>query len=395
MILLVSVLSLLICCSPKQEEVERIMEDGVEVAINPSEPSKITGEPSTLLIEKEFSIDTEKDKIAKFGLTDIQGFDVDSEENIYCFKPPLTQEKLVFKFDKNGKFITAFGRRGQGPGEIQFASYQRITKNDEIPIVDAHGLKLLIFDTSGNLLKETRLKLDMASQGTVIPLENGNYLIRRYEGELRGLEEGFSEEGEYLVLSLYNSDLKWLRDVDRLHISGQLLATRSPFMMPVYFWEVSDGRIYVGNSQRGYEIRIFDLKGNLEKKVRKKYNRVEFPKEIRKDIKRITENPRSSFYGRKVILPDYQPPFQCLFFTDDDGRLFLMTFEKGKKTREYIFDIFNSDGIFIGRTSLELYVERYPGKPPLYATAKNNRLYCLIQKESSYKELVIYDMSWK
>ncbi len=393
-ILLISVLSLFIFCGPKQEEVERIIEDGVEVVINHLEPYKIEGEPDTLYLDKEFSIDTERDEIVELGLTDIKGFDVDSEENIYCFNTPLSQENLVFKFDKEGKFITFFGRRGQGPGEIQYAAYQRITKNDEIPIVDAHGLKLLIYDTNGNLLNESHLTTETASKGIVIPLENGNYLISRYEGELRGINEVI-ERGYSMVLCLYDSDFNWIKDVDRIHISGQLWATRTSFMMPVYFWEVSEGKIYVGNSQKGYEIRIFDLEGNLRKKIRKKYDRVEIPKEIREDYKKIAEKPESPFYGRKVILPDYQPPFQRLFFVDDEGRLFLMTFKKSKKTREYIFDIFNSEGVFIGRIGLDAYVERFTATFPLFAKAMNNRLYCLREKENGFKEIVVYKMKWE
>ena len=381
---LICMFCFLIYCGPKQDKVERIIEDGVEVVVNHLEPYTITGEPATLALEEEFTIDTEKDEIAEIGLTDIDGFDVDSGENIYIFKPPMSQDRLVFKFDRNGTYITSFGQRGQGPGEIQYGSYQRITKNDEIPIVDAHGFKLMVFDSDGNLLKESRLTFETSPLGIVIPLENGNYLIRRLGGEKKGINEGFSEQGDSKFLSLYNSDFEWLKDVDRFHISEQLRATKSSHMMPVYFWEVSDGRVYIGNSQRDYEIRVYDLEGILLKKIKKKYNRVKFPKEIRDEFKKYN-----------LVTPEYQPPFQHLFFIDDDGRLYLMTFEKGENPNEYMFDIFNSDGIFIARKSLDIYVERFSGSFPLYATAKKNRFYCLREKSTGFKELVVYKMKWE
>lgn len=354
------------------------MEDGVEVIVNYLEPYKIKGEPSTLHLEEEFTIDTEKEEIAELGLTDIRGFDVDSEENIYIFMPPLSKENLIYKFDRDGNFITSFGRRGQGPGEIQYAYYQRITMDNEIPIVDGRGLKLLFFDKDGNLLKETRQEYDIVSGGQVIPLENGNFLIRSVE---RGNP---SDEGDSLILSIHNSEFKTIKVIDVLNLSNQLLAMRSIHMMPVFFWEVSHGKIYVANSRRGYEIRVFDLSGNLLKKIKKKYKPLKFPKEIRKQ-----------FESRNRVVPDYQPPFQRLFFTDDDGRLFIMTFEKGENPKEYVFDIFNSDGALIIRKSLDVYVERFTGKFPLYAKAKNKRLYCLREKESGYKELVVYKMNWE
>lgn len=380
-ILLILIISLFIYCGPKQDKVDRVYEDGVEVVINHLEPYKIKGEPCTLHLEEEFTIDTERDEVAEIGLTDIRGFDVDSEENIYFFKPSMSQEKLIYKFDRDGKFITSFGQRGQGPGEIQYAYYQRITMENEIPVVG--GRKLLFFDKDGNFLKETHFEFGVVSGG-ITPLGNGNFLIRNFEGQTREVGKLPPEEGDFFLLSVVNSDFKTIKVIDVLHLSRQLLAMRSTHLMPVYFWEVSDGKIYVGNSRWGYEIRVFDLNGNLLKKIKKKYRGIRFPKEIRDEFKRTDR-----------VTPDYQPPFQRLFFTVDDGRLFLMTFEKGKNPHEYMFDIFNSDGAFIARKSLDVYAERFTGNFPLYATAKNNRLYCLREKESGYKELFVYKMRWE
>jgi hypothetical protein len=79
LILLVLILSLLVCCGQEQEEVEIIIEDGVEVIINHLEPYKVKGEPSTFALEKEFVIDMERDDLAELGLTEIESFDINSE----------------------------------------------------------------------------------------------------------------------------------------------------------------------------------------------------------------------------------------------------------------------------------------------------------------------------
>ena len=382
-IYLVLILSLFLFCASKQEKVERIIEDGVEVVVNHIKPYKIKGKLASLSLEKEFSIDTESDETAGLGITDIEGFDIDSKGNIYIFIPSRIMEKLVYKFDSNGKYITSFGPRGQGPGEIQSASIFGIAKDDEIPVVDANGLKLVFFDKNGNFINETRLKFKIA-QGYVLPLENGNYLIRTLEGEFRKPSEGPPKEGVAWVLCLCDPDLNLIKYIDRLHHSGPLLAKRSPHMMPVYFWEVSDGKIFVGNSQWGYEIRVFDLNGNLIKKIRKEYKPVKFPESIIE---------QEAWLNREY--PKFLPPFQRLFFTDDDGRFFVMTFEKEKNSKKYTFDIFNADGVFIGRKNMDIYVERYTNRFPLYAVAKDHRLYCLREKESGYKELVVYRMKWE
>ncbi len=72
-----------------------------------------------------------------------------------------------------------------------------------------------------------------------------------------------------------------------------------------------------------------------------------------------------------------------------------MTFEKEKNSKKYAFDIFNADGVFIGRKNIDVYVERYTTSFPLYAAAKNHRLYCLREKENGYKELEVYTMKWE
>jgi len=373
-----------LCCNSQPIEVEKRIENGVEVIVNHLKPYKIEGESSNLSLEKELSIDTEKDEVAELGIPDIQGFDVDSDGNIYIFIPSRVRDNLIYKFDGDGTFLTSFAPRGQGPGEIQHAAYLRITENEEIPVVDTNGLKLVYFNKDGDFLRETKLPFKLTVNGYVCPLENGNYLADHIEGELRQIGEGLPKEGVQRALSLFDSDFSWIKYISLMHYSSQLLDMRSPHMLPVRSWKVSDGRIFFGTSRRGYEICVFDLNGNIIRKIKKEYKPVRFPKDLREE-----------WEGRNRAVPDVQPPFQRLFFTDDEGRLFIMTFEKGLNPNEYIFDIFNSDGVFVESVSLDAFVRRSANVLPLYATAKNKRLFCLREKENGYKELVVNKMIWE
>jgi len=53
LIYIILLLSLFFYCGPKQEKVEKIMVDGVEVFLNHLEPYKIKGDPTTFTFEKE------------------------------------------------------------------------------------------------------------------------------------------------------------------------------------------------------------------------------------------------------------------------------------------------------------------------------------------------------
>ena len=104
----------LVNCASKPVEVEKRIENGIEVVLNKLKPYTLEGELSKLDLEIEFTIDTENDEIAALGVTDIQGIDVDSEESIYIFKPALSQGDLIYIFSRDGEFTRSFLHKGQG-----------------------------------------------------------------------------------------------------------------------------------------------------------------------------------------------------------------------------------------------------------------------------------------
>jgi hypothetical protein len=368
-------------CQEKEAEVERIMEDGVEVIVNHIEPYEIKGEFSTLHLEEEFTIDTEKDDLVKIGLTDILCFDIDSEGSIYVLVRQAKKD-AIYKFDQKGNFITTFGRMGQGPGEIVNTEHLTVGPMDDIIVTDPFR-KLLTYDRDGNFKKEVALKsLDME----VWPLKNGNYLVNK-----RGIDPDSKYEEWPLILC--DSELEEIKELDRYRRFNW--RTSGKFEIPSYdlVHSISNEKIYVGNSEKGYEIREFDLKGNLEKKIRKEYQPVEVSEEFKKKTMGEFENPRLAILRDKIFFPKYYPPFQY-FFTDDGGHLFVMTNERSEIPGEYIYDIFNSEGLFISRISLGNLTGMSQWNLQ-YAKARNKRLYCLKVKENEYKELMVYRMIWK
>ena len=68
-----------------------------------------------------------------------------------------------------------------------------------------------------------------------------------------------------------------------------------------------------------------------------------------------------------------------------------MTYEKGDNEGEYMFDIFNPEGIFIGRKSLK----DFSATDHLKGKIKNDYFYCIEEKESGFQKLVVYKMLWR
>ena len=386
LVLFVVVVCLLAYCGPKQAGVERIMEDGVEVVINHLEPYKVKGEPATLRLEEEFTIDTERDEIAEVGLADIRDFDVDSEGSIYFFHGREFDRNVIHKFDKEGNFLKPLGKRGQGPGEIQFPVVMYVTDKGEIPIQDGNTQKLYVFDTEGGLIRETRIQSEEAFGNFVFyPLENGNYL--KYG-------EYFDPESQHRqhILQLCDPNFKMFKELDRCdHGKAMSFSQEKRIFTPrVFIAQISEGKIYVGHEKRGYDIWVYDSDGNLMKKIRKEYTPADVPEAYKENW--LINIGR---YKDRLVFPDKMPPFHY-FFLDDEGRLYVKTYEKGTQRDEYMHDIFNADGLFIARASMLGFGSWiYPGDSLNRGKARNGRFYCIREKDSGFKELAVYRMTWE
>lgn len=365
----------------KQGQVERFMKDGVEVIVNHLEPYEIKGEPCNLVLEEELTIDTEKDEIVELGLTDIWGFDVDSEANIYLLHLQ-SKENCIFKFNKEGNFIFSFGRKGQGPGEMQYPIFFQVI-NNELAVTDP--TKVVFFSDTGKFLKE--IPKDVNKQN-VIFLENGNYLVRE---RVRDMPDNATQHSR---LILYDSEFNEIKEIVRVTVPNPFKGDGYRAILPYFHTCVVEMEIFEGNSERGYGIHVYDLNGSLIKKIKKKYSPVPVNEEDKERILKLFERMPEEI-KKTVYFPNNFPPFQRFFFTDDEGRLFVMTYEKGKKPREFIYDIFNSDGAFIGRIGFNNYGQIGIQEVPLPALSKNGLLYYVREKDSGYKELVVYKMRWE
>lgn len=377
----------LFCCGSKQEKVEKIIEDGVEVVVNQLDPYRLKDDLSTLNLERILTIDTEDDAIAAQGVTDIYLFDVDAEGNVYILRPPTSPGDLVFKFSEDGGFMTSFAPMGQGPYEVEYPNGILTVGNDRIWILEQPKRKYLVFDLDGKGIAQKRLNMDYDD---IALLKNGTYLVSQTQ------QEDMKAKYFPIILSLYDPEFQKIRELDRFEkYWNRLIATTLQEKIVcgielIFFGKPQDERIYVGNSERGYEILVFDLEGRLLRKIRKEYSPVPVAQEYKdkylKDIESFMPE-----YAKKIYFPEHWHPFHS-FFLDDEGRLYVMTYEPGINPGEYMFDIFSKDGVFIARMSLSVH---HWGYGSLNARVRGKQLYVVQEKENGYKRLMVYRMKWE
>ncbi len=369
-------------CTPEHEKIERISEDGVEVIVNHIEPYQIKREPSTFSLEEEFVIDLESENLARIGLTEIHDFAVDSTGNIY-FSDSHSKENLIFKFDAKGNYLKSFCQKGQGPEELTSAPMMIFTEDNKL--VAHSSMKLLLFEPDGSLIREVKTNVRYASGA--ICLDNGNYLmgITRYPKEE-------SEKTSHIVM-LYDSQFNEIKELDRIE-TFPLVAQRIKGIRHSIVAHVSQGKIFTGSQERDYEIYVYDLNGNLIRKIRKDYIKVP-PSEEYKELFLGMFKSNPSVYEaakKKIYFPSSLPPFHY-FLTDEKGRLYVMTYERGEGSREYKFDIFNPEGIFVGRKSLKVSQNIITDRPN--RIIKNDHFYCIEEKESGFRQVFVYKMNWE
>lgn len=364
-------------CASKQEEVEKIVEDGVEVIVNHLEPYQIKGEPSTFTLEEEFVIDTEGEDLAGLGMDYIELFDVDPEGNVYVY----SGEQLL-KFDNKGDYVRTFGRKGQGPGEFLSIPTLRIIAG-KISVFDEQNAKFIFYNPDGTWNKEIKKTSGIFTFDATC-LDNGNFLFRE--------RQNFPEKGirsfHYSILDKNFNRIKNLNPTFWIEIP-YFNPRRISFLRYNMSREISDDKIFVGsNVNEDIEIEVYDFQGEMLRKVRKKSERFQIPTEYKEGIvERWKKSPVWEEWDlqRKHYFPDHFHPFKE-FWIDDEERIFVETYEKGEKPKEYIVHIFNPEGIFVGSTAL---------KEARARKFKNSRLYCVYRKESGFEELVAYKMTWE
>lgn len=367
------VAGLLASCGGPKSQVDRIYEDGIEVVLNHLEPYRIKGQPSELSLEKVLTIDVERDDLAEAGMGTGGEWDADDDGNIYVvgFK---NRENFIYRFDHAGHMLDSFGRRGQGPGELLGPSLSGVYGR-EVVLSDFLGMKYVVYDLDGRVIRDKRL----GHPDRLSPLGNGNLVAF-------GPRPDPNANAFFYNLILCDSEFNELKVLDRYEWPSD-----DSRMYPYFMWRVSGDKIIVANEARRYELWVFDLDGRLVRKIRKEYR----PAKVTEEIKEAILGPeyRRSESSQSKYFPDPLPPLNQ-FFTDDEGRVFVMTYEPGPNPGEYIWDIFNPDGVFIGRKALNLvWAGLYLGSR--YTFARKGRLYCHEEKDSGFHELVVYKMIWK
>jgi DNA-binding beta-propeller fold protein YncE len=79
-----------------------------------------------------------------------------SAGEIYVVQGHGRGEPKVIKFDRDGNFIKAWGKKGTGPGEFDIAHSIVVDGQGRVHVADRNNGRIQVFDADGNYIRESR-----------------------------------------------------------------------------------------------------------------------------------------------------------------------------------------------------------------------------------------------
>ena len=256
-----------------------------------------------------------------------------------------------------------------------------MTADGSLTVTDVGNSRLCIFGLDGRLIRETLIKAGMIRQ--IIPLSNGDHIV--FTGA--PIDDPRSDYQFQYIVNICGPDFQTKREMDRISIENIEKSKKLKATYHLFSWDISGKTIATAYQERGYEIRVFDLEGKAVRVIKKEYKKIPVPGVYKKTFSRILSGG-----SIKLNFPDTMPPFENMF-ADEEGRIFVMTYEPGSRENERMCDVFNPDGVFVSRISLPAPKDYLPSTTRTQAI--NGRIYCLREKESGGEELVVFRMNWK
>jgi hypothetical protein len=367
-VLMLSVFILLISCGEQKAKWGGTIEeeDGITIVRNPKEP--IYTEEQFQVEEDLTIISPEDDELMFQNLTTLV---VDDAENIYVTD---TKAGHILVFDKNGDFVRIIGKRGQGPGEMTYPLDLVIVAEKELMVNDLGQAKLHFFSLEGEYLTQKTTSKFPA--------------FRRPKSDTAGnivVSHAIMDKPVKIFLKKIDSELNPLSE-----IASAVAITQPPVIdyfemsrTTCFVWNVLSTDEIIWGNFRNYEIFVCDPGGNCLRKIVKDDEGVAITKEEEKKLieDMYGDNPVPTQITLKF--PDRYPPF-IHFTCDDEGRFLAYTYVKTEDDERNYYDIFDSEGKFILRTSFKAWPQVW----------ENGKIYCVEEDEEGFEVIKRYKVNW-
>ncbi len=346
--------------------------DGIKTIYNPATP--LNGK-ITLKLKKLFTINaTEVDDKNPPGFG---SFDKDKNGCIYIND---YRNSKILKFDRQGKFLLSFGRKGEGPGEFSFIKNFKVFEDK---VIVWGGRKFSTFDIDGKFIEEKKVK--KYYYPVVIAGEKQFIVIFNKETEDK------KSRFRVRINALIDSDENVLTTLFKAKDSGSTTIKKKDFVFSFYSpritkdiktaYNVNKKLIYI-NLSNEYKIFVKKLDGKLKYIIERKFKKIEIndddKKKIVKDFQHIND------WQKKIIGKNLPPKF-CVIsgIKSLPENYLLISVIKGSTAKE--LDIFDNNGRFI-------YMLEYPENISFYSSRFVGKKLFVISEGSESDSYIEYEI---
>lgn len=337
-------------------------ENGVTIVTNGKKPDPPKGAPTKLVLEEVYTVGGGDAPDSSFVA--ISALDVLKDGTAYVLD---TKDSRVKVFDAKGKFLRAFGKAGQGPGEMNQPVGILITPENEVFVEDALNQRLAVFGLDGTFSRHISTAKALGLSG--IQMDGRGLIVAR--------SMGLGEAGKMSMdVKTYDKDFNPKVKLASFEFPVSLQAKINPFSAMNLLYELDgQGRLYFG-SPPGYEIKVLSLEGKPLKTIGREYEPVPITKEDKDEMLGLIPNVSGVNIKDMIQFPEEFPPFGN-FVLADEGRLLVRTYEKGRAKKEYYWDVFDAEGRYIAKVPIIHEIRLW----------RDGKAYFFVEDEDGYNTL--------
>lgn len=298
---------------------------------------------------------------------------------------------------KNLSFIRKFGKKGEGPGELQVIPniyYNRVVVTPGYILAESFN-KVIFFSKEGKSIKEKR-KIGQITK--TVPIGE-NFVVKKFIIDENTIT--------YSVIALYNPEMEMIKELYRQEFVQQRTSGGVKLNMVMDFidFKVYDDKIFIEESVQGFIIEVFDGKGEKLYRIEKEYEKLKVTGEHKeKIILRFKTDPSIKEQGKalggwnelkKLFTMKFSGTFPAIRSLEvSGGKLYVQTFKVVENKDEYV--IMDLKGKIIKRVYVDAF-ENVPLTGELLGaklhTLQKGKLYYLVENEDEEEwELMVEDI---
>ena len=344
--------------------------DGLTLVRNGAKPADVPGAPKGVRLVHELTIGNETDTDDQM-IFEIRSVQVGAGGEIFVLDGKIGQIKV---YGPGGRHLRTIGKKGQGPGELQSPTRMAMTPDGNLCFPDVGNNRVSTYSPEGACLKETPFK-GWRPIRFLPDSRGGGY------GDLLDLQGGVKD-----VLFKFDPKLDKVATIATLVIVENPSDQMAPMEMFRLIYQVDPKDRIVWASTGDYELSTVDADGKTVRKILRDHEKRSYS---RADKDRLIKDYLGGRTPPSDFMPFFPPhrPVLYHFVLDDEGRLYVRTFEKDGQGLFY-YDVFDNEGRYFARLALP--------ESELLSVVKKGKAYTSIdENEAGIPQVKRYAVVWE